>query len=121
MPPLQILIIENEYLIAMDAECILHGAIDCAVTIATLKNFHLVLVKEKFDVVLLDFGALPEPTAADIAEISKCGAQLVFTTAYDAYAAGVPGFECTPVAIKPYQEGQLLNAVNLALAGQGRN
>lgn len=117
-PTLQILIIENEYLIAMDAERILLEAFDCAVTIATLKNFQLVLGEKNFDVILLDFGGPPEPTSEEIAAISNSGALLVFTTAYDVFAVGVPGFENNPVVMKPYEEEQLLSAINSMLASR---
>lgn len=109
------LVIEQEYLIAMDAERILTAALDCVVFIATLGNFRDVLKEQRFDIVLLDIGAGPRPSPCDLAAILATGAKLVFTTADDDFAAGVPGFGTGPVLIKPYDEGQLVTLINLAL------
>lgn len=88
---IRILIVEHEYLIAMDAERILTEAMECTVAITTAKKLSKVLETQYFDIALIDVGAFCGPSMDDMAKILATNCKLAFTTVDEILGKGVIG------------------------------
>ena len=113
--PLRVLVIDAEYLVALDAEQILVDALACHVTIATPRMGNAILQKQDFDVILLDTGYTEAALAARLREVRRAECALVFSTFSSAYRSGVPGLEQVPVVSKPFEDRQLIAAIRSAV------
>lgn len=113
--PLRVLVIDAEYLVALDAEQILVDALSCDVTIATPRMSRAILQKQQFDVVLVDTGYGDSVLASRLATVERSGCALAFSTFSSSYRAGVPGFEQVPVVFKPFEDKQLIAAIRGAV------
>ncbi len=108
---LRILVVDNEYLIALDAECILRDAINCDVTITARAACSEKLRAERFDIVLLDIGDTTDGLVKEIEAALAAGSHLIFSATNDDFANGVPGFPDIRVLLKPYGEEALTSAI----------
>ena len=112
---MRVLVIDPEYLVAMEVERILEEAFGCEVEIATPYNYPLVLEKGGFAVIVIDASLLADGQGEAARRIENAAAAIVFTT-LDAELEGVPGFEGLAIVQKPLREGQLVRAVGKAIA-----
>jgi DNA-binding response OmpR family regulator len=115
----RILILEDEYLIAMDVEqlCRDHGAED-AVLIRDLDGLDEVVADERFDVAVID-AMLGGRSTLDFARGLKARkVPFVFATGYDDAAERFADFPGVPVVGKPYGGNELVEAIARA-AGRG--
>lgn len=108
-----ILIADPEYIIAMEAECILRDLLPCEVTIVNPQNAadRANLSWTRYALVLLDTGFCCRESRLLADLLQRQGIPVVFTTANQAYVEGVPGFPTTAVIPKPYDVEQVANAV----------
>lgn len=113
--PLRVLVIDAEYLVALNAEQILVEALACHVTIATPRMCTDILRDQSFDVVVLDTGFTEAALSMRLKDVARAGCALVFLTFSSAYRSGVPGLEQVPVVSKPFDEKQLVLAVRGAV------
>lgn len=113
--PLRVLVIDAEYLVALDAEQILVDALMCEVTIATPRMCNAIIKEKIFDVVLLDTGYTETALVARLKDVEKAGCAIVFSTFRSAFRSGVPGYEQVPVVSKPFEEKQLVAAICAAV------
>lgn len=115
------LVADPEYIIAMEAERILHDLVDCDVTII---NPHCAsecgsLGWTSYTLVMLDTGFCLGEIRVIAELLQRQGIPVVFTTANQPFARGVPGFPTTPVIVKPYGPAQFAAAVLPLLASAG--
>ncbi len=109
------LVADPEYIIAMDAERILRELVDCDVTIVA----HGVAESQGwggYSLVILDTDFCCGHLRVLAELLQRQGTPVVFTTASQSMARGVPGFPNTPVVEKPYGAEQLAAAVLPLLA-----
>lgn len=119
--PPRILVIEDEYLIAMDAERILSEAIACTVVLSTRKEFANVIADDLFQIVLLDTGPSLDTLGEDLARIARTGAAVIVTTSDgDLLSDRMPHDHAAFVLTKPYDDDQLVGVVVNTLSGAGR-
>jgi DNA-binding NarL/FixJ family response regulator len=109
----RVLIIDPEYLVAMEAERILGEAVQCEVEIAMPHNYPLVLEKAGFSVIVIDALLLGDGQGEAAKRLRAADAALVLTTLDDGLD-GIAGFEGVPVVSKPFIEEQLAEAVRNA-------
>ena len=116
-----LLVADPEYIIAMEAERILHELVDCDVTIVNphRASERLSLGWTGFALVLLDTGLDLDDTRVIAELLQRQGIAVVFTTANQDHVRGVPGFPTTPVIAKPFGPEQFAKSV-LPLLMQGR-
>ena len=119
---LRILVIENEYLIAMEAARIIRDSLGFDVVVGTMDDLAYSPGSPRYDVVVLDTAGdgLGNPGGHSNSILAR-GAGLVFLNAYSDMADGVPGFEDWPVVSKPFDDETLLDAVGIALSRTGRH
>jgi hypothetical protein len=117
---LRILVVQKEYLIALDVKEALAGLLPGEIETASLVDLGTHLRTQSWDLVLLDTGDTPDADRRNASAVLASGSALVFLTGHVDFAEGVPGFQEWPVLVKPFIEGQLLDAVlrGLALAGK---
>lgn len=83
--PLQILIAENQYLIALEAERISNDACTCIVTICRRDALHTALDEQRYDLVFVDAAPTHEERAEQASAVQESGAALVFIGIEPAY------------------------------------
>jgi len=109
---LRVLILEDEYLIAMDVEqlCRDHGAVDVRI-IARLDELPAGDLPEDFDVAIVDLKLDGESTLS-FAELLKArGKPFVFATGYTDNPEVTAAFPGVPVIGKPYSGSDVVDAV----------
>ena len=104
---LRILVVEDEYLIALDAEQLLLQAGAANVTICTREQFAEQLQAQSFDALLVDTGPDRSHIEDDIARAENHGARISFTTSDNELVAGVSGHEGIQFITKPYDRRHL--------------
>jgi len=109
-----ILVIDGEYLIAMDVELILTRALNCEVTICTPYDYESVLGENRFDIALVDTGEAVAKFVVLFETVRVHCAAIVVSTSCEEYSAGVPGVSGYPVVLKPYDEAALIEAIMCA-------
>jgi DNA-binding response OmpR family regulator len=115
----RILILEDEYLIAMDVEqlCRDHGS-DDAVLVRDLDGIDEVVAGERFDVAVID-AMLGGHSTLDFARgLMERKVPFVFATGYDDAAERFADFPGVPVVGKPYSGNELVEAI-ARVAGRG--
>ncbi|MDF1634385.1 hypothetical protein [Mycoplana sp. MJR14] len=110
-------IVEQEFLIAVDAEYLISEALDCRVTIAREDEM---MRWTPSDLAALDLCLIDLPTEATgalalAARLEEIGVAFAFTSASDLHRSGAPAFEGVPVVMKPYDD-VLLAVVRQMLA-----
>lgn len=117
---MRILVVQKEYLIALDVKEALAGLLPGEIETASLVDLGMQIRARSWDLVLLDTGDTPEADRRNASAVLASGSALVFLTGHADFADGVPGFQEWPVLVKPFIEGQLLDAIlrGLALAGK---
>lgn len=110
---LRILVVEDEFLIAMDAERILTEAGADTVVLCTRKDLRQNLEADTFNIVLLDVGPHMETLDEEIELISSTGSKIAFVTSDAEVLDGLAGHEPHLVISKPYDENQLAGLVEM--------
>lgn len=104
-----ILVVEDEYLIALDAERVLTDA-GCSVEIASYRQFRDAL-NRYFDVILLDTTPAIDDVLSALELASQSGSRLVLVTTDAEDAAAIPGAAGHTILLKPYDESALTGIV----------
>lgn len=107
---LRFLVVENEYLIAIDAGQLLAEAFDCEVEVATSGELADFLSDGRWDVVFLDTAGNGADAARADLVLARASA-VVFLTGYNDLAPGVAGYPGWPVVMKPFSLETLRDAV----------
>jgi DNA-binding response OmpR family regulator len=112
----RILILEDEYLIAMDVEqlCRDHGAED-AILIGDLDALETELAGLRFDVAVIDAMLNGRSTLDFARRLRERSIPFVFATGYDDAAERFADFPGIPVVGKPYGGRELIDAIALVV------
>lgn len=110
-PPPRFLLVDPEYLIALDMEGVLRAAIDCEVAISNAANLEKDLASLRPHVVVIDTGPDPAVLAKLTETIALSGAATVYSSSFEEFRDGVPGQAEIPVVEKPFTADSLLDAI----------
>lgn len=117
--PLQdttILVVEEEYLIALEIESILEGAeIGRIEIIKSLEEFEVSSSGGEYAAAIIELKTYGEKPHETVDRLQAAGIPIIFGTAFDDYMEGVPGYPDAPVILKPYATEQILKAVRSAI------
>lgn len=110
---MRILIVDPEYLVAMEAERILDQEFDCETQIEMPRDYASVLEKGGFDMVLIDSGlVVNSPEARRLLQTGT--AAVIFSSLGDDEADGLAEWPGITVVPKPFDERALVNAIKNA-------
>ncbi len=110
---MRILVVDLEYLVAMEAERILTESLNCDVQIAMPRDYPDILENRSFDVVLIHASLARSPEAVRRLQMSE--AAIVLSTLMNEEAAtGIPEWPGIAVVSKPFQDGRLIDAIKNA-------
>lgn len=109
---MRILIVDPEYLVAMEAERILEAALDCETHIAMPRDYPTVLETRNFDVVLVHASLVRSPEA--VHRLTSVESGVVLSTLLNEEVAGFPEWPGVTVVPKPFDERQLIDAIKNA-------
>jgi DNA-binding response OmpR family regulator len=112
----RILILEDEYLIAMDVEqlCRDHGAED-SILVGDLDEIEAGIVGQHFDVAVID-AMLDGRSTLDFARrLQERNVPFIFATGYDDASERFADFPGIPVVGKPYGGEELISAITEAI------
>jgi CheY-like chemotaxis protein len=117
---LSILLLEDEYLIALDAEQSLKEFGAERVEIAsTLREAEDIAAAGRFDVALLDVNINGEMSFALADSLRQRGIPVVFATGYELKKREAPPTEMATIISKPYTKEKLRDALSGALGSIG--
>lgn len=112
MEPVNVLAVDDEYLIALDVQFMLANVPWCAVDVATTRELADKLTAPRFELVLIDPVSIMEETEVLIERIHNAGASVVLGTS-DAVSADETAYP--PRVAKPYSAEALLRTFVQAL------
>ena len=104
---LRVLVVEDESLIALDAERLLLEAGAESVTVCTRIQFEDTLDGRKFDALLVDTGPDRSHVDGDIERARTAGARIAFTTSDAELVSGIAGYDGIQFFSKPYDDRQI--------------
>jgi DNA-binding NarL/FixJ family response regulator len=113
----RVLVVEDEFLVAMDLELML-GELGCEVVgpIGDLANALRAAQEESFDLALLDVNVGGEPVTGVAEALVERGVPIVFCTGYQ--AANLPErYATAPTLMKPFQAADIAAALQRAASG----
>lgn len=113
---LHILVVDREYLVAMEAERLLVDALACAVQIAMPHDFVAALAGQRYDLLVIDAGIIDFDGVGAIKAAQHAGTRLIFTTLTNDSMDRLPQFAGSAAVAKPFVDADLLAAVQSALA-----
>lgn len=108
-----ILVVEEEFLIALDAEYLIATSMDCRVSLLRplqvddLDNIDLAV----FTLCLLDVPLEPARALGRARRLRAAGVTVIFTTVSEAHRHGVDGMPDAAVVMKPFDRDALLAAI----------
>lgn len=113
---LTVLVLEDEYLIALDVErlCREHGASEVRIA-RSLEELGADPLAEHFDVVVLDVMLGGQSTTSFASRLLCRSIPFVFATGYSDDETMFEGFETVPVVAKPYSDRDLVAALVLVI------
>jgi DNA-binding NarL/FixJ family response regulator len=113
-PELRVLIVDPEYLVALDGEHVLSDALGCNVEIAMPRDYPAILENHRFDVVLIDVRVIQDNVADAARLIGAAGARVVLSSLSHVNANGFAQWPDVPVVLKPFDDSTLIEAVKNA-------
>jgi CheY-like chemotaxis protein len=114
---LNILLVEDEFLIALDAEQALRSlGADRVAVASTLREADKIAERDEFDLVVLDVNINGEMSFPVAEKFSARGVPVVFATGYDLRGRDTLKGGCGVCIEKPYTSERLQEAVRAALA-----
>lgn len=111
---LRVLVAENQYLIAMEVERLLHETLVCEVTIAPLAQLSDVMLPGRFDVVVVEAVLTEAQNIENINKIHEAGARPIFLSSFDPFPANTSVVSDHPIVAKPPQAEELTAAITRA-------
>ena len=117
---LSVLLLEDEYLIALDAEQILKGlGIEKVEIVATLDRAEQRAEDGQFDLAVLDVNINGQPSFPIAKAFARRGVPVVFASGYELRDRQLSGFENAIHITKPYTSACLQGALSAALEKKG--
>lgn len=111
---MRVLVVDPEYLVALDGEQVLTDALGCDVEIAMPRDYPDILENRRFDVVLIDVRVIQDNVADAARRISASGATVVLSSLSHMNANGFAAWPDVPVVLKPFDDQTLIEAVKNA-------
>jgi DNA-binding response OmpR family regulator len=111
---LRILVVDREFLVAMEVETVLAEALSCEVQIATPRNYAVELERGRFNVIVIDSALINTESGEAARRLRGSGAGLVFTTLGFEDMDGMQGWDGITVVAKPFNDHHLVEAVKNA-------
>lgn len=114
----RLLVLEDEYLIALELERIAEecGAKSVHVVSTVAELLFWIESQPPCDIAILEVKARGTSSLDAASLMLQRGVPVVFATAYDQQRSGIAGFADVPVVLKPYGKTQILQAVTTAFA-----
>jgi CheY-like chemotaxis protein len=114
---LSVLLVEDEYLIALDAEQILKGlGVNKVEIVASFNEAEKRAADGRFDLAVLDVNINGQFSFPIATTIGRRGIPFVFASGYELRGRLEPGFDNTVCVTKPYTSDRLKEALSAALA-----
>jgi CheY-like chemotaxis protein len=112
-----VLVLEDEFLIALDAEQILQElGVGQVETAATLSDAEMRVRDRHFDIALLDVNVNGQMSFSLAETLRARGVPVVFTTGYELKDRAIPGVNADLCVTKPYTSERLRQVLCAALA-----
>lgn len=111
-----ILVVDREYLVAMEAERVLLDAFACRVRIAMPHDYSAALVQDRFDLLIMDASVVEQDGPQTILGAKAGGAGLIFTTLANDAMDALPQFKGSATVAKPFIDEDLVRAVSATLS-----
>jgi DNA-binding LytR/AlgR family response regulator len=114
---LSVLLLEDEFLIALEAEDMLTRMGAARIEIAQdLDEADRLLAKSHFDVAMLDVNVNGRTSLDLAAELKQRGVPVLFATGYELKSKSIPADDSIPYITKPYSADKLESALVSTLA-----
>ncbi|NVP56644.1 hypothetical protein [Mycoplana rhizolycopersici] len=112
-----IAIVEEEFLIAVDAEFLINSTFECRVSNIRPNQFERWTDSDlaALSLCLVDLSVRSMSGADGTLRLKRLGVPLIFTSVSEAHRSGVAPFDGAPVIMKPYADEVLLAAVGRML------
>ncbi|MFD1746820.1 hypothetical protein ACFSE1_15195 [Rhizobium helianthi] len=118
---MRLLVIDTQYLVALEAEHVLGEAFSCPVEIGMPRDVEGFLEAGEFSVAVVDAALITAALGGRIQRLLDAGAGFVFSSVDSQHHDGVTGFPEVPVVLKPFNDEKLVEAVGFVLAQGPRN
>lgn len=105
---MRILIIDVEFLVALEAEQVLMDALNCAIVVSMPRDALHHLHSTRFDVILADASVSAGEIGQELRRLFEEGQGLIFASVDRSYYQGVKGFAGVPVIAKPFDDDLLV-------------
>lgn len=116
---LSVLLLEDEYLIALDAQQILEAlGVEKVEIVATLDGAEKQAEAGQFDLAVLDVNINGQFSFPIARTFGRRGIPVVFASGYELRDRTLPDFENAVCVTKPYTSASLKQALSAALAGR---
>ncbi len=113
---LNVLLVEDEFLIALDAEEMLRELGAASVTVAsTFESAQKVVAEQKFDLAILDVNLNGRKSFPLADQLLERGTPVVFGTGYNLLARQMDGYEAGVCVTKPYTTTSLQRSLTAVL------
>jgi DNA-binding response OmpR family regulator len=119
---LNVLLVEDEFLIALDAEEMLRELGAASVTVAsTFENAQKVVAEQKFDLAILDVNLNGRKSFPLAEELLRRGTPVVFGTGYNLLTRQMDGYEAGVCVTKPYTATSLQKGLTAVLKAKAES
>jgi DNA-binding response OmpR family regulator len=109
-----VLVIDVEYLVALEAEQLLTERLSATVDIVPPREALAVLQDRSFHVIFLDAAVLTKPMIDEVQRLSDTGTGVVFSSVDHSHRLGLPEFPGIPVISRPFDDQELVEQVRRA-------
>ncbi|WP_188134300.1 hypothetical protein [Rhizobium sp. RU35A] len=111
---MHVLVIDVEFLVALEAEQILTEHLACTVEIAVPRDMIQTLQSRRFDILLLDAALMSAAVEPHVRRLREAGTGIVFSSVDSEHRRGLPGFFGIPVMSRPFDDEELVRIVRRA-------
>ncbi|HEV7433262.1 MAG TPA: hypothetical protein VGO22_00065 [Pseudorhizobium sp.] len=111
-----ILVVDREYLVAMEAERVLLDTFACRMRIAMPHEFSHAMEHDRFDLLIVDTSVADDDGSRILANARAGGTKLIFTTLTKDAMRSLPQFQGFATVAKPFSDEDLIDAVKAALS-----
>ncbi|HEX5005618.1 MAG TPA: response regulator [Hyphomonadaceae bacterium] len=109
---LSVLLLEDEFLIALEAEDMLARMGAARIEIAQdLEEADRLLAENSFDVAMLDVNVNGKSSLGLASELKRRGVPVLFATGYELKSKSIPADDSSPYITKPYSADRLESAL----------
>lgn len=107
----KVLVVDDEYLIAMDAERILTDTLPCEVQITSRRFCQEILSQRRFDIILLDIDPFQEDLQVLAGVFQSRKTAVIFSSTHVGFSVKTRLGPHSAIIGKPYHDGQFSEAI----------